>query len=326
MKEKKNQSRSIAVRFKNLNERFELVGIILILFVIIFISTCLSDKFLSPVNIFNILRQSSVTAVLAYSETILIIMGCIDLSVGSIAALGGIFGIMVYASTGNMLLAVGAAIVTGGMIGFLASLFIAFLDVPPFIATLASNLAVRGFVYVVTKGQPVVPAPGFSTFGQGTFFGFLPYIVVVMLAVATIVYIIMHHTTHGRRVYAVGGNREAANAAGVNVAKVITITYVISGVLCGLAGIMTVSRVNSGMPTTALNYETDAIAATVIGGTSFTGGVGNPWGTVIGAFIIGIIGNILNLMGVYSYVQDIFKGFIILIAVVIDLRGKKRTS
>ena len=312
--------------FKNLNDRFELTGIILILFMIVVVSTCLSEKFLRPVNIFNILRQSSVTAILAYSETLLIIMGCIDLSVGSIAALGGIFGIMVYANTGNMLFAIFAAILTGGFISLVASLFIAFLDVPPFIATLASNLVVRGFVYVVTKGQPVVPASGFSTFGQGTFLGFLPYIVVVMFIVAVVIYIIMHHTTHGRRVYAVGGNQEAANASGVNVGKVIIITYVISGMLCGLAGIMTVSRVNSGMPTTALGYETDAIAATVIGGTSFTGGVGNPWGTVIGAFIIGIIGNILNLMGVYSYVQDIFKGFIILMAVVIDLRGKRRKN
>lgn len=326
MKNKTNQNWNAIVMFKNLNKRFELTGIIFILLFIIIISTCLSDKFLSTVNIFNILRQSSVTAVLAYSETLLIIMGCIDLSVGSIAALSGIFGIMVYASTGNIFLAVMAAIITGGIISFTASLFIAFLDVPPFIATLASNLVVRGLVYVVTKGQPVVPAAGFSTFGQGTFFGFLPYIVVVMFAVAVIIYIIMHHTTHGRRVYAVGGNKEAANASGVNVGKVIIITYIISGMLCGLAGIMTVSRVNSGMPTTALGYETDAIAATVIGGTSFTGGVGNPWGTVIGAFIIGIIGNILNLMGVYSYVQDIFKGLIILMAVVIDLRGKQRKN
>ncbi|MDO4343570.1 MAG: ABC transporter permease [Eubacteriales bacterium] len=322
MKEKQR----IGSAFRNLKERFELTGIILILLLIIVISTCLSDKFLKPVNIFNILRQSSVTAVLAYSETLLIIMGCIDLSVGSIAALGGIFGIMVYASTGNMLLAVLAAILTGGAISFAASLFIAFLDVPPFIATLASNLVVRGFVYVVTKGQPVVPESGFSNFGQGTFFGFLPYIVVAMFIVAIVIYIIMHHTTHGRRIYAVGGNKEAANASGVNVGRVIIITYIISGMLCGLAGIMTVSRVNSGMPTTALGYETDAIAATVIGGTSFTGGVGNPWGTVIGAFIIGIIGNILNLMGVYSYVQDIFKGLIILMAVVIDLRGKRRKN
>lgn len=320
------QKLSIGTVYSDIKQRYELTGIILILFVLIIVSSLLSEKFLLPNNLLNVLRQSSVTAVLAYSETILIIMGCIDLSVGSLAAIGGILGIYVYAATGNMLLSILTAMLTAGIISLIAGIFIAHLNVPPFIATLATNLSVRGLVYVITSGQPVVTTEGFSEFGQGSLFGFLPNIVVVMFVVATVIYIIMHHTTHGRRVYAIGGNKEAANASGVNVPQVIVLTYILGGLLCGLAGIMTVSRVNAGMPTTATGYETDAIAATVIGGTSFTGGIGNPWGTVIGAFIIGIIGNILTLTGVYSYIQDIFKGLIILAAVVIDIRGKTRKN
>jgi inositol transport system permease protein len=216
---------------------------------------------------------------------------------------------------------VALAVIFNILSGMLVSVF----NTPPFIATLAITTVGRGVVLLYTFGQPIYQIGGFNVFGQGSI-GVVPIPIIAMIVMTALTWYILNHTRFGRSLYAIGGNQEAANASGINVKKTKFICYVINGFLVGLAGIIFMSRVNSGLPGAGVSYEFEALTAAVIGGTSFSGGVGTAMGTFAGSLIVGILNNIMNLMGVDSYVQQILKGIIIAAAVAIDIKSKEKRA
>ena len=285
------------------------------------ISTLLNENFLSLANLSNIVKQNSVVAILAFGETMLIIAGLIDLSNGAVLALAGCLSVAVYKATGSLLLAsavgLGVAILCNAVSGTLTSVF----KTPPFIATLAVMTMARGFALLYTAGQSIYQIGGFVVLGQGSLF-YIPLPIIFMVLILLLTLYILNNTRLGRSLYAIGGNEEAANASGIQVSKNKFIVYIINGVFVGLAGVIFMSRNNAGLPAAAQGYEFEALTAAVIGGTSFSGGIGTAMGTLAGAFIVGILNNIMNLLGVNSYIQQIVKGIIIALAVIMDIRAK----
>jgi ribose/xylose/arabinose/galactoside ABC-type transport system permease subunit len=248
------------------------------------------------------------------------IAGGIDISVGSMLALTSSIAGMMLPYTGNIPLTILIAVVATAMAGLLNGVLVARFKMFPFVVTLATQLVFRGAGYFVTGGYArSIEMPEFKVIGTGRLFGVIPYPVLIFAAVIALAYIILHHTKLGRYVYAVGGNINAATASGVNVKKTLVTTYIISGICCGIAGIIMTSRINASQPNSGIGYETDAIAACVIGGISFAGGVGTIPGTVMGIIIIGLIYNGMNLLGVSSYWQTMMKGLLIIGAVLLDM-------
>src|SRR5215469_2802482 len=272
------------------------------------LTALLTPRFLSPLNLTNILVQSSIMAVIAMGMTFVIVGGGFDLSVGSTAALSGCIASMVMLEAG---------IVAGAAVGLANGLVIAFLNVNPFITTLGTMVLVRGVVFLITGGAPVSGETGlpgeFIAFGSERFLGihYLVWVPAVLLAVLSFV---LHATPYGRRVYATGGGREAAYLAGVPVRRVIASTYVWCGALAGVAGVMLAARLQSGQPTAGEFYELTAIAAVVLGGASLQGGEGTLYKSVIGVFIMIVLGNALNLLNVDSYWQRVAVGAVIIAA------------
>lgn len=298
-------------------------GIYLMFLLLVLVSTFISDNFLTYKNIMSVLRQISVTAVLAFGMTILIISGGVDLSMGSVVALSGMVGINAYLSSGSYVLAFVVSCAIAMVVGYINGILVTKFLMPNFIATMAMDTVARGSVYIYTGGSPIYQI-GELGLVSSTYVGPLPLPVIFMLAVGCITFFILKFTRFGRSLYACGGNKEAAAASGINVGRIRRMAFLVSGFFVGIAGILQMARLNSGLPDTAMNYHGDAIASAVIGGTSFTGGVGSAVGTLVGAMIIGIISNILNLAGVQSYVQQVVKGLIIIVAVAFDLMGKAR--
>lgn len=300
-------------------------GIYIVLVLMVLISSIASPNFFTISNILSVLRQSSTNALLAFGAMFLMITGVMDLSVGAVLAISGIFCLSTYMSTGSLLLGIFAGIMTGLVCCMLSGAVSAYVGVPSFIVTLAMDLIVRGCVMLYTGGMPISRTGNFSVIGQG-FIGPIPTPIVIVVIIWGISYFILNHTTLGRKFYAVGGNAEAARASGINVKKTIMHAYVINGIFVAVAGIIFMSRLNSGTPTGGEGYALDAIASTVIGGSSLSGGIGTATGTLVGAIIMGLITNILNLLGIQSYIQSIIKGIIIIVAVVLDLSTKKKRA
>ncbi len=293
------------------------IYIITLLFMII--CSFLTDKFLTGTNLVNILRQVTVYAVLAFGQAILLISGNLDLCAGSTCCLTGIIALKAYLATGSLVVAVIVGMVCGLVINTVSGLIIAFFQLPPFVATLGMQMAVRGLCYIVTDGSMISQTgENWKVLGQGFVFDAIPISVIIMLVAAVILWILMDYTVLGRNFYALGGNREASRACGINLKKYVIIAYAISGLFMGLAGVLYTSRANCGVATGAQGYEGQAISATVIGGIGFAGGTGSAWGAIVGAVVLGIISNILNLLGVDSYVQQIINGAIIVLAVGLD--------
>lgn len=296
-------------------------------FMIIFIAIN-RPVFLTPDNLLNVLRQIAVNAVIAYGMTFVIITGGIELSVGSVVALSGCVtaGMMNYYG-----MPIPAAIIVGllaaAIVGLINGMVIAGFKVPPFVITMATQTICRGFAYVFTDGRPIVQLPkSFLQIGRGKVGGeegVLPWPVVIMVVIMILMCLLLYKTKFGRYVFAVGGNEEAARVSGINTRKVKIIAYTLYAVLAGIAGILLASRIDAGQPQVGVAYETDAIAATVIGGTSLSGGIGTMYGTMVGAIIIGVINNGLDLLGVNQYYQMIVKGLIIAFAVVVDIYASK---
>ena len=221
----------------------------------------------------------------------------------------------------NVIFAVAAGIVTCALFGAMNGFFVAYMNIPPFVATLAGMNIARGFAYVYSDGKPyTLASPGFSVIGKGI----AP--IVIFVVIMAVCHIFLSKMKFGRYIYAVGGNPKAAEASGVRVKHILMKVYILSGILTGIAGIVLASRTNSGQPAVGTGYETDAIAAAVIGGTSMTGGIGTIQGTLIGILIIGTLNNGLNLLDVSSYWQQIIKGLIILGAVCFDIMSKKMSK
>ncbi|MBD8025149.1 ribose ABC transporter permease [Ureibacillus sp. Re31] len=293
-----------------------LFGLILLIIVV----SILNPSFLSIANIFNVLRQVSISAIIAFGMTFVILTGGIDLSVGSTLALTGAIAASLLASGTDPFLTMGIALIIGLILGAINGVIITKGKVAPFIATLATMTIYRGLTLVYTDGRPISGLGdhySFQLFGKGYFLGF-PVPVVTMVIAFVILYFILQKTTFGRRVYAVGGNEEAAKLSGINTDKVKIAVYAITGFLAALAALILTSRLNSAQPTAGESYELDAIAAVVLGGTSLNGGKGWIFGTLIGALIIGVLNNGMNLIGVSSFWQQVVKGIVILIAVLMD--------
>jgi inositol transport system permease protein len=317
----------------NVTQLYNKFGIFIILLAMIVISSIISPAFLTNTNILNVLTQISVVTMIACGETMLIISGMIDLSPGAVVALSGCLCVGVYkllfglgiSSLSAGILSVLIAIAVGIVISIIAAIIITKYDAPPFIVTLAMMTVARGLVLIYTNGQPIYNIGDIKILGQGRL-GFLPIPVVAMITVLLISWILLTQTRFGRYLYAIGGNKDAAVASGIQTNKIIIASYLISGAFVGLAGIMYMTRINSGQPAEGVGLDFDAITAAIIGGSSFTGGIGTVTGTLCGAIIIGVLNNILNLMFVQSYYQQIIKGLIIVAAVVLDIKTKGYTK
>lgn len=303
-------------------------SIYIILLVVIVAASLLSPNFLSSDNIFNVLRQVAVITILAFGAMTLIIGGMIDLSAGAVMAFAGVVSVMVFKSSDSMLLAILAGIAIGMICNLVNAFLVATLRTPAFIVTLGMMLMARGAVLELTQGQNVLQLGDFVLIGQGNL-GWLPIPVLALIAITIVVWYLMNQTRYGRSVYAVGGNEEAARAAGIAVERVKYQAFLVNGALVGIAGVIFMSRVNAGLPNAGVGYELQAITAPIIGGTSFSGGIGTVMGTLAGALIVGILGNIMNLIGIGSYIQQIVMGAIIVVAVAYDVfskRGKAKTT
>lgn len=292
------------------------------LFLIIAVISILNPDFLSTSNLLNVLRQVSINALIAFGMTFVILTGGIDLSVGAILAFSGAVTASLLASGMDPILAILIGLLVGAGLGAINGIIIAKGKVAPFIATLATMTIYRGATLMFTDGRPVSNLGDSSVFqmiGGGYFFG-IPMPVITMLVSFVILYFILKKTTFGRRVYAVGGNEEASILSGIKVDRIKIYVYSLTGFLAAVAGVILTSRLNSAQPTAGTMFELDAIAAVVLGGTSLTGGRGWIVGTLIGALIIGVLNNGLNLLGVSSFFQQVVKGSVILLAVLLDRR------
>jgi ribose transport system permease protein len=286
--------------------------------------TFLSPSFLTSGNIHNVLRQVSTNANIALGMTLVILTGGIDLSVGSTMALAGTMSAGFIALSGlPVWLAISLGLFVGIMVGLFNGFVITKTGMPPFIVTMAMTSMARGLVYVYTNGLPVRTLdPIYNKVGNG-YLGPIPLPVIYTTVLYISVMILLYQTKLGRHIYAVGGNREAARFSGINIARVEMVVYTLIGFLSAVSGIVLCARMYSGQPTIGQGYELDAIAAVILGGTSFTGGVGTIGGTIIGVLVIGFLNNGLNILGVSSFWQLIIKGVIILLAVYIDILKKK---
>jgi ribose transport system permease protein len=293
---------------------------LLTLTVLCVVTALLTNRFLSPINLTNILVQSSIMAVIAMGMTFVIVSGGFDLSVGSTVALAGCIAAMVMLKS-NIVLGAAAGIAAGAIVGLANGLIVAKLKVNPFIATLGTMVLVRGVVYLITAGEPVANEAGlpraFIALGNARLFG-VHYLVWVPVLLLIVLSGVMHFTPYGRRIYATGGGREAAYLSGIAVERVIASTYVWCGGLAGIAGVMLAARLQSGQPTAGEFYELTAIAAVVLGGASLYGGEGTLYKSIIGVFIMIVLGNSLNLLNVDSYWQRVAIGAVIIAAAAAD--------
>lgn len=297
-------------------------SIFLILIAVMIVATILNQNFISGTNLANILRQATVITILAYGAMTLIIAGMIDLSAGAVMAFAGVISVIVYKDTGSMVLAVLAGIAIGVACNLVNAVLVASFNTPSFIVTLGMMMMARGAVLQVTQGQNVLELGKLVTLGQGSL-GWLPLPAVFLIVITIAIWYLMSQTRYGRGVYAVGGNEEASRAAGIPITRVKYQAFITNGVLVGIAGVIFMARVNAGLPNAGVGYELQAITAPIIGGTSFSGGIGTTAGTLAGALIVGVLGNIMNLTGVGSYVQQIVMGAIIAVAVTYDVWSKR---
>ncbi len=305
------------------NSRKELIGKLgplLALIVLVIFVTILNPGFVAPTNLLNLLRQVSTNALIAFGMTFVILTGGIDLSVGSTLALSSALMAGGIVSGLDPLLAMILAVIAGALLGGFNGLLITKGKMAPFIATLATMTIFRGATLVFTNGNPITGIGDsfiFKFIGRGYLFG-IPFPVILMLICFAVLYILLHKMTFGRKVFAIGGNEKAAFIAGIKSDRIKIAIYAISGMMASVAGIIITSRLNSAQPTAGQSYEMDAIASVVLGGTSLSGGRGRLVGTLIGALIMGTLNNGLNLLGVSSFYQQIVKGIVIIIAVLLD--------
>ena len=312
--------RSVAIRLIQKASIFwALIGLIIIM-------TILSPVFLTPRNIANVIKQITLNGILAIGMTTVILTGGIDLSVGSVVALSSIVAAIFGKEGGGypILVPIVLGILTGTAIGAINGFGVSYLRIPPFIVTLSTMTIVRGVALLVTNGVPVFGlSAAMISLANGTTLG-LPNLIFFLLATFLIVLFLLNATVFGKRIYAVGGNEAAARYAGVNARGIKTAAYTICGFCAGLAGVLVASRITSGNPTTGDGYELDAIAAAVIGGVSMSGGKGFLLGTIVGALIIGVVQNGLDILGISTYYQDVIQGVIILVAVLVDIRNNAK--
>lgn len=306
-----------------LADTMQAMGILPILILIIVVFSFIAPNFMSEANMMNITRQASINIVLAAGMTFVILTGGIDLSVGSILGVTAVMALVTSLNPAFADLAIPIALVAGLGMGVFNGLLVAYAGLPPFIVTLGTYTALRGVAYLVADGTTVINSDiAFDWIGNG-YLGSVPWLVIIAFATIAICWFILRRTTLGTYIYAVGGNIQAARLTGIKVSFVLIFVYATSGLLSGLGGIMSASRLYSANGNLGAGYELDAIAAVILGGTSFVGGIGTITGTLIGALIIATLNNGMTLMGVSYFWQLVIKGGVIIIAVLID---KYRTN
>jgi ribose transport system permease protein len=284
-----------------------------------------SPDFLSVGNLLNVFRQVSINALIAFGMTLVILLGGIDLSVGSILALSSVLTALMLSHGIDPVVATSVGVLAGAGMGMINGVIISKGKVAPFIATLGTMTILRGLSLVFSEGRPItgLDSDFFAMLGGGYVAGFIPVPVIMMLVMFAVFWFVLKRTVFGRHVYAVGGNEEAEGLSGINTDRIKIWVYTLSGAMAATAGMILTSRLNSAQPTAGTGYELDAIAAVVLGGTSLTGGRGWIFGTLVGALLIGILNNGLNLLGVSSFYQQVIKGVVILLAVLLDRANKK---
>lgn len=302
---------------KYMSELTTVIALIILMAVI----TIINSNFLTANNLLNLLLQVTSNALIAFGMTFVILTGGIDLSVGSILALSSALTAGLLGSGMPVTLAILISLILGCILGMMNGLLISYGKLAPFIVTLATMTIFRGATLVYTNGNPITKGLSdtflFQFLGQGYIVG-IPFPVIIMFIVFIVLYVLLHKTAFGKSVYAIGGNEKAAYISGVKLNKVKIIIYSISGMMASISGLIITSRLSSAQPTAGAGYEMDAIAAVVLGGTSLSGGKGRILGTLIGALIIGVLNNGLNIIGVSAFWQQVVKGVVILIAVLID--------
>lgn len=310
IKEDKQRKFQLGVFLKKYNLFFIFLGFILI-------GSLVSDKFLTVQNVLNILQQSAFIGLISIGMTFVILTRGIDLSVGSVLALSGMVVSILLTSGLNMGVAIILTLLVGGLLGFINGFISTKYKVPAFIATLAMMVTARGIALLLTDGRPIYDLPpAFHTLGGNI--GRVPIPALIWIFLIIVAFVVLKYTTFGRKLYAIGGNPESAKLSGISVDRHITMTFVISGVMAALAGILMSAWLTVGQPTAGQTMELDAIAAVVIGGTSLFGGKGGVAGTFIGVLIMAMIVNIFNLLGLSSYYQSIFMGIIIVCALILN--------
>ena len=308
---------------------FKNYGIFVVFIVLVIILMILSpNAFAKPRNLINVVKQASINGVLACGMMFVIIAGGIDLSAGSVVALSGVVAAYLAQMQGiPIFVPILGALGTGALIGLINGFGAAYAELPPFIITLATMSIVRGAALILSGGSPVFGLQEqFEGIAGSSIANVIPILVLYFLLIAVFSGFILNKTVFGRHVYAIGGNSITAKVSGINVKSMLLRVYIICGVFSGIAGLLIASRTMQGSPTVGVGYEMDAIAAVVIGGVSMSGGSGKWYGTIIGALLLALISNGLDILGVSSNFQQIIKGIIIAVAVYLDLRGKKTSA
>lgn len=303
-------------RWRRLPVFYPLIG-----FIAVFIAmAAINDNFLSSSNLTNLIRQASIIAIIAVGMSMAILTGGIDLSVGPVMALSGtvMAGMMLAGLPPSLAILVG--LLVGSGFGAINGAFVAFAGMPPIIVTLATMGIARGLALIYTGGYPISGLPeSFAFFGRGSLAG-IEVPILIMLAIYAAGYVLLSHTATGRYLYAIGGNEEATRLSGIRVSRYKLLVYTLSGLTAAFAGLVLTSRLMSGQPAAGVGFELDAIAAVVLGGAAITGGRGMILGTLVGALLLGVLNNGLNLMGISPYLQNVIKGCIILLAIYISRR------
>jgi len=314
MKESENRKNSIWTRVK----QSDILVLVIALIILCAIAYAIKPVFLSQRNIMNTLRQVSLNAICGFGVTMIILLGEIDLSVGSQQAVAGILSVVVLNATGSIILAILAALLGGVVIGFINGILVTKMKIASMIVTLGTMAIWRGFSMVVTGAVSIQSAvPEFSNLATG-YVGPIPNAVIIAFVLLIACYYVLNHTSFGRMIYAIGGNKEAARYAGLPVDRIKLIVYIISSMMTMFAGVLLASRMASAQPTAGTGLEMIVIASIILGGVSLDGGIGSIIGAVIGMLILGVLQNALTLMDVSSFWQDITRGIVIILAVGVD--------
>lgn len=301
---------------------------LIIIFALVVIGLCIaSDTFRMPRNLLNVLKQASVNGILAMGMMLVVLTGGIDLSMGSIVGFAGVCAAMfAHPDQFPLIIAVGAALVAGGLIGMVNGVGVSYGGLPPFIITLGTMSVARGLALVISGGIPVIDlTPEFEAISSATPFG-IPILSFYLIGIVLVCAFLLTKTVFGRHVYSIGGNATAAEVSGINVKKHLVGVYTIAGVLSGIAGLLMASRTNQGSPTMGVSYEMDAVTAVVIGGVSMSGGAGKWYGVLVGALFLAVIENGLTIFGVDPNWKQVVKGAIIIAAVLLDVKSKGRRN
>ncbi len=321
MKKEMTGEKSAAMKAQQRKNFIAKYGSLIALVIMVIIISLVKPRFVSFINLRNMFRLASINGLLAVGMTFVCLTGGIDLSVGAVMGCAGMYSAYFAQESMNQpaIVAVLVGVAMGLVIGTFNGVCVAYLKVPAFVGTLGSMSIAKSLTYLLTDAKPIPKlSESFKYIGGGMIGGVLPVPIIIFAVILAVCFLLLYKTRYGRYVFAVGGNANAARVSGINIKKIIATVYILSGVLAALAGVITSARVTSGVTNTGEGYETDAIAMVVIGGTSLAGGKGRLWGTVVGIMLMVCLSSGLDMLGVGAYYQMMVKGFVVIMAVMLD--------